>query len=393
MRRTRKVICLSEPPAVHAPSRRILTLNYEYPPLGGGSSPVTAAICRELAAAGSDVDVVTMACRDLPRVERDGRVRIMRIPCLRSRLHICYPHELASYVVSAYFAARALLRQRRYDLVHAHFFFPSGVVAYLLHRTEGVPYAVTAHGSDVPGYNPDRFTWLHRVLRPLWRAVLGRSSGVSSPTQSLAELIRDSGSPPEPVAIIPNGIAADWAVPGDKEPMVLVAGRLFRRKGVQHVLQAIRRRPTSWEVHVVGDGPYRQALEAMVPDRTGVTFHGWLGNDTPEYRALYARASIFVMPSIVENFPIVLLEAMVTGCAILATDIPACREILGDAALYAAPGDADELSVLLHTLIEDHALRTDLGHRAHQRVLNRFTWDRVGKEYDAWFTDLLQPDR
>ncbi|MDW8146135.1 MAG: glycosyltransferase [Roseiflexaceae bacterium] len=77
---------------------RILMLNYEYPPLGGGASPVTRALCEHLAAAGHEVDVVTMGYQRLPRVEMAGRVRVIRIPALRRSMVRAETPELLSYV-------------------------------------------------------------------------------------------------------------------------------------------------------------------------------------------------------------------------------------------------------------------------------------------------------
>ena len=168
---------------------RLLVLNYEYPPLGGGASPVTAAICKELAARGHRVDVVTMAFRGLPRIEESGGHRILRIPCLRAQRHLCRTYELATWVASAMRSVPPLARAEQYDLVHAHFFFPSGVVAWWLKRTLGIPYVVTAHGSDVPGYNPDRFRAMHTLLGPAWRKVVRDADLVVSPSRSLARLI------------------------------------------------------------------------------------------------------------------------------------------------------------------------------------------------------------
>lgn len=367
------------------PPMRLLVLNYEYPPLGGGASPVTAAICRELAARGHTVDVVTMAFGGLPREETHGPLRIVRIPCLRAHAHLCRAHELATWIVSALFVATRMAASRRYDLVHAHFFLPSSVVAWWLKRRFGLPYVVTAHGSDVPGYNPDRFRWMHRMLGPVWRRLVRGADLVISPSRSLSRLIEKALGAPFPLAIVPNGIERDWIEPGSDRPArILVVCRLFERKGVQYLLRALSRGPLTHDIHIVGDGPHRAALERLAagaPDR--ITFHGWLEPGSARLLDLYRTSSIFVFPSVAENFPISLLEAMIAGLAIVASDLEACREVLGDAAEYFPPEDDAALRAILERLAADPAAERSLGDRARQRVLDHFTWDRVGERYEA----------
>jgi glycosyltransferase involved in cell wall biosynthesis len=368
-------------------------LNYEYPPIGGGASPVTGAVCRELAKLGNQVDVVTMAFRDLPREEVDGNLRVIRVPCLRSARHICYMHELFTYVIAAFFCVRRLLRRQSYDLIHAHFFFPSGIVAYALSRQTGIPYVVTAHGSDVEDYNPDRFRRAHRILAPLWRRVLRGARAATSPSESLAELIRAHNGRTHPIEIIPNGIREDWIEPAAKARSILLVSRLFPRKGAQYLLEALRLHPLGYEVHIVGDGPYRVTLEQMardLPDQ--VYFHGWLNNGSAELHDLYRQSGLFVFPSIAENFPICLLEAMISGAAVIATNLKACREVLGEAACFVPPKDPGAIARALAELTQDEGERIRLGTAARNRVLELFTWNRVGRQYHDFFASLVNSD-
>jgi glycosyltransferase involved in cell wall biosynthesis len=243
---------------------------------------------------------------------------------------------------------------------------------------------VTAHGSDVPGYNPDRFRLLHVLLGPLWRTVVRGADLVISPSRSLSRLIERNLRGPYPLAVVPNGIERDWIEPSErKDPLVLVVCRLFERKGVQYLLRALARGSLPYEVHIVGDGPHRAELErlaAQAPDR--IRFHGWMEPGSDALLDLYRRASIFVFPSVAENFPISLLEAMLAGTAIVATSLDACREVLGDAAAYFPPEDDVALRAILERLAQDPAEQRRLGALARQRVLEHFTWDRVGERYE-----------
>ena len=352
---------------------------------------MTAAVAEHIARRGIPADVVTMGFRDLPSFEQEGTIRIFRVPCLRSRRHICYLHELLTYVISAFLTARRLIRTESYQLIHAHFIFPSGIVAYLLHWAFNIPYVITAHGSDVPGYNPDRFRTAHALLAPAWRSVLAKAAAVTSPSRSLARLILRSSRRPRKIEIIPNGIAPDWNAPRVKQRRILLVSRLFERKGVQYLLQALGQSGLGYEVHIVGDGPYRPTLELMARGlRDRVVFHGWVDQGSEDLKELYRTASIFVLPSIAENFPICLLEAMVSGAAIVATDLDACREVLGNAAVFVPPGDPTAIRAKLVALINNRRARDRLADRARRRVLDQFTWDRLGQQYLKLFRTVVQ---
>ena len=371
---------------------RILVLNYEYPPLGGGSSPITASLCNELADRGVRVDVVTMAFRGLPKLEKHGNLQIHRIRCLRSRKHICYFHELSSYVISATLKALSLAKKNRYDLVHTHFIVPGGIVAYLLHARLGIPYVITAHGSDVPGYNPDRFRWIHRLIGSVWRRVLSKALAVTSPSEILASLIRKATREPVAIEVIPNAIDPDWNRPSIKHSSILVVSRLFERKGVQYLLQALSTIRTGCEIHIVGDGPllpHLQNLAAQVPDE--VVFHRWLENDSAALKALYQEALVFVFPSEAENFPVCLLEAMVSGVAVLASDIPGCREVLGDTAVYVPPRSSEAIREALKNLTNQRSRADAMGRASRRRAVEKFSWGVVAEQYLNLFK-TLRPD-
>jgi hypothetical protein len=74
---------------------------------------------------------------------------------------------MASFVLAALPNVARLVAAQRYDVNHTHFIVPTGLLARLIKTWNGLPFVVTVHGSDVPGYNPDRFGLAHRLLKPL----------------------------------------------------------------------------------------------------------------------------------------------------------------------------------------------------------------------------------
>ena len=105
----------------------VLVLNYEFPPLGGGASPQSYEICKELAALGHRIDVVTMGFKGLRKQEVVDGFTVYRVSCLRRKKEICTTLEMLTYVITAVLKALALVRKNRYDICHAHFIVPTGL--------------------------------------------------------------------------------------------------------------------------------------------------------------------------------------------------------------------------------------------------------------------------
>jgi glycosyltransferase involved in cell wall biosynthesis len=362
---------------------RILTLNYEFPPIGGGGAPVSYELSRELVAQGHEVDVVTMGFHGLPAREVVDGITVYRVPCLRKRRELCHTHEMASFALMALPKVAKLVARRHYDVNHTHFIVPTGLLARPLKIWSGLPFVVTVHGSDVPGYNPDRFGLEHRLLRPLWKWILRGADHVISPSQFLRRLV-DQRPHGRPISIIPNGFRYDrFRADRPKERRVLLVSRMLPRKGVQHLLAALPGLELrGFEVDIVGDGPYLPTLRQMAAELgLPVRFWGWLDNRSTELRGLYERASIFAFTSEAENFPTVLLEAMAAGQAIVTCNGSGCPEVVGDDALLVPPRRPDCLGQALSRLVQDDELRIQLGRRARARVEQEFSWQSIARRH------------
>ena len=370
---------------------KILMLNYEFPPIGGGGATVTAQLCEHLVQSGHLVDVVTMRHKDLPRKETVNGVSIYRVPSYRSRADICKTHEMATYLIGGRKTALKLARQNQYDIIHAHFIVPTSPLAKWLHKKTQIPYIVTCHGSDVPGHNPQRFVMMHKLIKPLWNKLALSPNVLVSPSESLKTKILSQCSKAN-VAVIPNGIDLSAFKPGIKKQTILMCSRLLKFKGFQYVIEAVKDLALDWEVHVVGEGPYRQPLEQMAEgSKTPVIFHGWLDRNDPKFRELYETGSIFVFPSEMENFPTVLLEAMSAGCAVITSTGGGCPEVVGDAGLLVEPKDVDTLRKTLLELIESAGKRAELGQISLQRV-HQFSWNSVAQKYLNLYHSLIEAE-
>ena len=356
---------------------RILSLTYEYPPIGGGGGRVAAALNEELASSGDRVEVLTSRMRGFARHERIGRVMVHRSACLRRDAHYTTALELSTTLLPAWREGCRLIEAFQPNVLHTHFVLPSGVIAWRLARRYQVPYVITAHGSDIPGYNPDRFALLHRLLQPFWRQIVANASLLVSPSEFLAGLIRRQVD--LPIRVIPNGYAPAASLGKAKRNLVLVVARLFPRKGVQRFIEAIPGMPGDWEYVIAGDGPQLARLKQLAERlQVRVKFVGFV--DAHTLRGYYEEARILVFPSIRENFPMVLLEAMDAGCAVITTDAEGCGEVVGRAGLVVPKDDAQQIRAALSKLMGDPQLRDELSRKAMARA-DLFRWPRIGGLY------------
>jgi len=368
----------------------ILTICYEYPPLGGGGSPVCEGLCESLVTRGHHVDLVTSQFADLPVEEQRNGVNIHRTRCLRRHVHYTTTLEMLSGILPAMHKAVELSGNTAYDLVHCHFIVPSGLVSYLLATKTGLPYLITVHGSDVPGYNPDRFGLAHRLIRPVWKRIVRSSRSIVTPTTYMGNLLKTHADPRE-MEVIPNGIHLPERGPAQPKNRIMMVSRIFERKGVDVLLRAYAELDTDWELVIAGDGPYLKAAKALA-GKLGVTVH-FLGHvDKTQLPALYESARIFVLPSSRENFPVVLLEALKGGCAIITTKGSGCSEVVGEAGLLVEPGSARDLANALAGLLADEQRIETLRQQSLQHI-REFSWERIAARYEEHYRRILRQPR
>jgi glycosyltransferase involved in cell wall biosynthesis len=361
----------------------ILCINYEYPPIGGGGGVVSRGLARTLVQMGHNIDIVTSQFNGLPAYEEQDGIHIHRVKCSRRHKHYVTAPEMLTHIIPSYRKALELTQKKTYDLNHTHFLVPSGIVSYMLWKKTGLPYVITAHGSDVPGYNPDRFDFIHKMINLYWKKIIRNSQRITTPSQYLKELLQKNIK--IAVDVIPNGYESRLPFQKEKKTRILLVTRIFERKGVQFFLEAMADLPTEWEILIAGDGPYLPVLKEKAKRCANpIHFLGLVQGD--ELMELYQSAKIFVFPSIQENFPVVLLEAMTAGCAVITTTAPGCAEVVGNAAIKIPPGSVSELRAAIRHLINNEGEIIRYGLLSTQRAAE-FSWPIIAQKFDALFRE------
>ncbi|MGZ5800836.1 MAG: glycosyltransferase family 4 protein, partial [Burkholderiaceae bacterium] len=181
---------------------------------------------------------------------------------------------------------------------------------------------------------------------------------------------------------------------------LLYAGRLVEKKGVQYLISAMPKILQQYpyaKLLVAGDGPDRANLEQLAIAEgvaKQITFIGSIDNAV--LRDLYRQSSVFIAPSIVaqggdqEGLGLVLVEALGCGCAVVATDLPAIRDVIvnGVTGLITRQKDSDDLACKVNLLLGDPALKASLAQAGRAYVLERFDWDLITTRYSDLFYSL-----
>lgn len=326
---------------------KILTLNYEYPPIGGGGGVVSKDICEILAQKGHKVTVITMKYGSLPSYEKINGVHVVRVNCVRKSDSACYPWEQLTYIISACRYLKKHLRKHRYDVCHTHFIVPTGAVAVWLKWKYNLEYIVTAHGSDVPGHNNKKFKFLHFLLKKPWTYIVKNAAAVVSPSPYLKNLMSKNYRSYK-YDMIPNGVRTELYQSAEKKKYILMLSRLQELKGIQNVIRAISKIDLDeWKLKIVGDGPYKENLQKLVQElklEDKVEFLGWVENQSIEHLTLLSEAYLYISASYFENCPVSVLEAGCSGANLLLSDICAHHQLVGNEAVYFKPDDVNDLA-------------------------------------------------
>jgi glycosyltransferase involved in cell wall biosynthesis len=342
---------------------RVLQLSSSFPRRAGDVSGVFILdITATLAAQGVDVTVVAPHDRGAAEREELQGVHVERFRYAPSRLELLthrggilaairYPSRmlLVPPFLAAYRAASIRATRRlRPDVVHAHWWFPGGVmgaIASLLTRT---PLVITLHGSDVhiaerPG------------LRKLARLTLQRAKVIGVVSEALRrEVIDLLDVDPAKVVVLRMPVQmpapSDASPPADPPPLRLVCvGRLAREKGFGVLLDAMRELDDPVALDVFGDGPAMAELRAAASG-LDVTFHG--SRPRSEIAEVLGVAHALVVPSLREGLGMVALEALAVGRPVIASGTGGLVETVvdGDDGILVPPGDHRALAAALRRL-------------------------------------------
>lgn len=373
---------------------RLLFVNYEFPPVGGGAAYASLATARELVAMGHRVDFLTSATPGAQNDEEIDGIRVFRVRCHRRSVHDIGLLGALSFLAFAVPRLRALAKHNRYDACHYYFGLPTGVLSCVPGAHRASPYIISLRGSDVPGYSPE-LRKIHYFMSPITRRIWRRAHRVIANSQDLRRLAAAS-MPGLRVDVILNGAAMPHTPSNDVQECaggrILTVSRLIERKGLDTLIQALARsRDRMLHLDIAGEGPEGPALRQLAHSigvAGRVRFHGFV--DRVRLATLYANADVFALVSRAESCSMAMLEAMAAGLPIVATKVGGNVELIehGVNGLLVEPQNIEALESALSALAADSQRRLRFGAYNRALIEQHYGWRSVAQQYEAVFREV-----
>lgn len=310
---------------------RILTINYEYPPVGGGGGFICRNVMEELAELGHQIAVITSHYNDLPKYEKHNNVDIHRVPViLRTKQDVASLPSLLSYVPSCILETIKILRTQKFDVINTHFAIPSGPAGHFISNKFKIPNVLSIYGGDI--YDPTKFLSPHKSfgLKQTVRRMLNSADKIISDSTDIERYARRYYGIEKDITVIPPGVKpykgnektrTELGLPRDKI-ILSTLGRLVERKNNSELLEIMSKINKNNRYHLVimGEGPDRVNLERKIQDlnlQGDVTLTGRVGEEKFQY---LSASDIYVSTAIHEGFGLVFLEAMESGLPVISYD-------------------------------------------------------------------------
>ncbi|VAX10880.1 Glycosyltransferase [hydrothermal vent metagenome] len=400
-------------------NKRLLVLTSTFPRWEGDHEPPFVLELSRRLANTFDVHILAPHACGLAREEIRDQLKIHRFQYAPAHMEtLAYEggmlHRLRQnrlryllvpfFLLAQYLAAITLIRKHNIDLIHAHWLVPQGIVAALIKST--LPNApeilCTSHGGDLFSLRG----WLFTALKK-W--VINKSDHISVVSEAMKQYLIQMDISPEKITVAPMGVDLQSRFIPDKKQRrqntLVFAGRLVEKKGLIHLIEAL---PAVLEhypdltLRIAGDGPEEASLRSRATklqlDAT-IKFLGPIKNE--DLPAIYQSGAIAVFPFIIspsgdqEGLGLVMIEALGCGCTLIASDLPAVKDVIldGKTGRLVTPGDTDNIATAITELLGNRDLCKSLAHEGRKYVINKFDWIIVTNNYRRLFNTLLQPPK
>jgi glycosyltransferase involved in cell wall biosynthesis len=354
----------------------------------GGAQSYVAALARHLRAR-YDVTVGCAPGGPLIGTLHADRLSVVEIPTLTRTPSLVADIRTLVWLVG-------FMRRERFSIVHCHS-TKAGLIGRLAARIAGVPGIVfTAHGWPfTSGWSAAvriAITIAERTIARLTTVIVCVADHVR------AEGLRLRIGRPAQLHVVHNGVdPSPWISASRPAPRlasggsrVVMVGRLQAPKDPFTLIRAWAQVPEPHRLALVGDGPLQPSVAALI-DELGLAERVTLLGARADVPAILAEADLFVLCTTREGLPLAVIEAMMSGLPVVASDVGAVAEAVrdGETGLLVPAGDAAALASALRTLLDDPARRYAYGEAGRRRALKHFTEARMVGDIDRIYSRIL----
>ncbi len=380
---------------------KILVLNYEYPPLGGGAGNISKQLAENFAKQENHVVVVTTWYNDLP--ENDNEIKnleVIRLKSKRKFLHSSNPIEMYSWMKEASRFLTEYLKENKFDVCLANFSIPGGFIAKKIKKKFNIPYFVLSHGHDIPWYYRKQMFVYHLALYFIIKSICKKSVINFVQTEFmknnidkfLGKRLKNKN------VIISNGVSDydEKIYDRREEPFTIIfVGRFVEQKDPFTILKALKRlkrMDINSRFFLVGDGPLRNKMEKFVQTNNlgNAVFTGWIPQ--PEVQKYYQKSHIIITPSHAEGMSIANLEALAAGVFLIATPVSGNKEMLSCCknGVLVDSGNYNEIANQIQKFyFQQYLPKNLLAQNAALEFIKKYNWQKVSEQYLSAFRSCL----
>src|SRR6266404_900350 len=304
---------------------------------------------------------------------------------------------------------------KEFDIVniHAPFGFWYGWQRRRLGSQAGPPYVMTMHGleerrnyamgREAKKGRADYFQWKNRVWQCLYHMPTYRwafrtaDQCIVTNREALLFLQLHYNLPPDRVWLVPNGVGPEFFHVRSFNPgvatKILFVGTWIDHKGIYYLAESfheVLRVIPEARLTIAGCIEPEEKVRRCFAPAAQMALEVWPFVSRAEMSSLYAEHEIFVLPSLMEGMPLVLLEAMASGMPVVTTESSGMTDLVEDShdGLFVIPGDTESLSVAIVRLCRDPELRLRIGSAAQEKM-KRYTWNQAARRTEMVFSRAM----
>lgn len=382
--------------------KKLLVMASTFPRWKNDSRPSFVYELAKKQAEKLNVIVLAPYSKDSKLYEKEKRIKIYRfkywferennladggiLPNLKRNPFLFF--QIPPFILSEIIATIKIVKKEKIEVIHAHWIIPQGFVAMIMKLLFNVNYIVTSLGGDM-----FPFKTKNKPLLWLYKKIITKASFVTAVNQSFLQELDKINN--KKTYYIPNGIEITkfkGALKIKKKKNILFVGRLVEKKGITYLIEALARLDGKLyhQLLIVGDGPLRNYLGKEVKKlhlENKVSFLGSLPYN--QLLKLYQENMFIVVPSIttkggdIEGFPTVYLDAMASGCPIIASRIEGIETMIKDNenGIVVEQKNPNALAKAMYFLISNDRLRNSITRKALKEVKEKYSLDIVSKQY------------
>jgi glycosyltransferase involved in cell wall biosynthesis len=381
---------------------KILILNYEYPPLGGGAGIVSQHLAAEFIGSGHQVTVLTTWFEGEAELYAENNLTVIRLLAKRKHSHQSNPYEMYDWMKKAKKYAREHFHQGLFDVCLANFTLPGGAVAQYMKQLYNLPFVVLSHGHDIPWFSPRQMLVWHLLFNRIIRKVMLDSSyNIVLTDQLKAKADTFIGRRhAEKNKVIPNGVFPLTLRKGfnssDRIINALFVGRLVDQKDpltVVRSFQKLQQADIPVYLKIIGDGYLKKEVEdyIYINSLKNIEVLGKISQS--RVMDEYATAHLLFAPSREEAMSLAVLEAVSGGIYVIATRISGNKDIILDDVNgnFVSYGDADDIAEKTTKFYEQKFL---MNYQYPEFVRNymqvNYSWKNAAGKYLSLFEKMVR---